>query len=296
VRYLIEREGRVRFAVPVREHHVELRLAPWHDDAQRLLSLTLQVDPVADLASHYDCFGNLVHRFALMGSHSQIATRLRAEVETLQTNPFKFDSLPPARERAWIADSLHQAPRLWDFVLHRSAFTPALRAFEQEIELPELESDSPLFAQVQSAMAWVHDLYQLDLDRQDPQPTLEGLLNARQGGAADLAHLLIAVVRGWGLPARYAIGYLDPGYFEPDEDEERDEPRPQVRHPWAEILIPGAGWRGFDPALGLLADETYVRVAVGRDATDVTVERSAYKGEAKGPDAQEVVLAVSRIA
>jgi transglutaminase-like putative cysteine protease len=296
MRYLIEREGRARFAVPVREHHVELRLAPWHDDAQRLLSLTLEVDPGADLASHYDCFGNLVHSFALMGSHSQIVTRLRAEVETLLANPFKLDPLPPARERAWIADSLHQAPRLWDFVLHRGAFTPALPVSEEEIEFPKLESDSPLFAQVQSVMAWVHDFCQLDLERTDPQPTLEGLLNTRQGGAADLAHLLIAVVRDWGLPARYAIGYLDPGYFESDEDGEQEDPRPQVMHPWAEVLIPGAGWRGFDPALGLLADETYVRVAVGRDATDVTVERSAYKGEAEGPDAQEVLLAVSRIA
>jgi len=296
LRYLIEREGRARFAVPVREHHVELRLAPWHDDAQRLLRLTLEVDPAADLASHYDCFGNLVHSFALMGGHDQIVTRMRAEVETLLANPFKFDSLPPARERAWIADSLHQAPRLWDFVLHRSAFTPLLRPIEEDIDFPELKLDSPLFAQVQSVMAWAHDLCQLDLERTDPQPTLEWLLNARQGGAADFAHLLIAVVRDWGLPARYAIGYLDPGYFEPDEDEEQADPQPQVAHPWAEVLIPGAGWRGFDPALGLLADETYIRVAVGRDATDVPVERAAYKAEAEGPDAHDVALVVSRIA
>jgi hypothetical protein len=164
VRYLIQREGRARFAVPVREHHIELRIAPWHDDAQRLLSLTLEVDPAADLASHYDCFGNLVHSFALMGSQSQIVTRLRAEVETLLANPFEFDSLPPVRERAWLADSLHQAPRLLDFVLHRSAFTPALPLSEEEIEFPALQSDAPLFAQVQSAMAWVHALTLIGVD------------------------------------------------------------------------------------------------------------------------------------
>jgi transglutaminase-like putative cysteine protease len=292
VKYLIVREGRVRFSEPVREHHVELRIAPWDDDWQRLCSCALDVDPAAESATHRDGFGNLVYRFAVMGSHSRLVTRFQAEVETLLTNPFELDALPPAREREWIADSLRQAPRLWDFVLHRGPLTPALPASVGDVELPELTSGSPVFDQVQSSMNWIGELCQHDVDSEEPRPIFDGLLETRRGGAADMAHFLIAIVRAWGLPARYAVGYVDPRYFEPDEDAENGEPRPQVMHSWAEVLIPGAGWRGFDPAFGLLVDETYVRVAVGRDAMDVVVERSSNKGQVEPPQA-EVALAVT---
>jgi transglutaminase-like putative cysteine protease len=296
VKYLIQREDRVRFSAPVREDHVELRIAPWDDDGQRLCSCTLEVDPSVEAASHRDGFGNLVHRFAVMASHTRIVTGLRAEVETLRANPFDFAPLPPGRERDWLADSLRQAPRLWDFVLHRSSFTPALPGSVGELAVPVFDTGAALMGQVQSAMAWVGDLCEFEGGNGEPQSLIEGLLETRRGVAADLVHLLIAVVRAWGVPARYALGYVDPAYFEPDEDEENGERRPETMHPWVEVLVPGAGWRGFDPAFGLLADDTYVRVAIGRDATDVVVERMSYKGEGDADPAEpETTLVVTRL-
>lgn len=57
---------------------------------------------------------------------------------------------------------------------------------------------------------------------------------------------------------------------------------------------PGAGWRRFDPALGLLADDTYIRVAVGRDATDVRPLRQTSKGSGDAPEITES-LSVTRL-
>ena len=53
-------------------------------------------------------------------------------------------------------------------------------------------------------------------------------------------------------------------------------------HAWAEVLIPGAGWRGFDATLQLVADATYVAVAVGRDGQDAAPQRGSFKGEEAG--------------
>jgi transglutaminase-like putative cysteine protease len=297
VKYLIERQSSLRFDQPVREHHVQLRVAPWDDASQRLTACALTVEPAAEPACHRDGFGNQVHRFCVMAPHEGLTTRLRAEVETLIADPFDYPPVAPARERDWLAHSLQEAPRLWDFVLHRSPLTPPLAdSLDEEDAFPVYDPETSLLAQAQAAMTWIGERFACDPLSEDGLPDLATLLEGRTGSAADLSHLLVALVRGWGVPARYALGYIDPAYFEPDADEKGEdaEPAPQTMHVWSEILIPGAGWRGLDPSQGLLADATYVRVAVGRDAADVRTERAAYKGDGGEPQ-QLITLSVTRL-
>ena len=285
MRYRIERIEQARFSASVREHHFECRLAPWDDAGQHLRQLEVSVEPAAEVASHRDCFGNQVHRAALLGPHDACVVRMVAEIDTRLANPFQFEAVPPEREPAWIADSLRQAPRLWDFVLHRGALTPTLdTALDDEAEsllpnAPAWRSGVALLTQMQEACDWVRSEYAHDPSRA-PADALAELFERRSGSSADLAHLLIAVVRSWRMPARFVCGYLDAAYFEPDDEEpEGTEPRPQAVHHWMEVLIPGGGWRGIDPAQGLVADDTYVRLAVGRDLRDVTGFRQSFKGD-----------------
>lgn len=295
MRYRIERTGVARFADPAREHHVQLRVAPWDGELQRVTRCRLEVEPAVEVAAHRDGFGNQVHRLAVIAAHDRLVTRLSAEVETLLANPFEFEAVAPARETEWIGHALHQAPRLWDFVLHRSPMVPQLPAGIGEEPAPLYGEGRPLLGQVQGLVAWIGERFEADL-RAGPGPRpLARLLEERRGAPADLAHLLIALLRRWGIPARYVQGYLDPRWFEPDTDAQGPdaEPLEQRMHPWTEVLIPGAGWRGFDPTHGLLADQTFIRVAVGREAGDVRSERSTYKG---GGDAETTVeVAVTRL-
>ncbi|NCC26840.1 MAG: transglutaminase family protein, partial [Gammaproteobacteria bacterium] len=64
-------------------------------------------------------------------------------------------------------------------------------------------------------------------------------------------------------------------------------------HHWAEVLIPGGGWRGVDPAMGLLADATYMRVAVGRDAGDVQPLRQTCRSDGSVPELEETLTVTS---
>jgi transglutaminase-like putative cysteine protease len=295
VRYRIERDCRIFFAEPVREHHVRICLAPWEDDGQRLARLELRVVPEAQAVARYDGFGNLSHHFAVLGAHRELELRLSAEVETRLANPFDFAAVDPARERAWIADSLHQAPRLWDYVLHQGALTPALPGSLGGQPLPDWPAGAPLIRCIQDAFDWVHQIVEHDTETGDPAATLPALIEAGRGCAADLAHLLLALLRGWGVPARFVSGYVDAAYFDPDDEAPEGTPaRPQTLHYWVEALIPGAGWRGFDPALALLADASYIRVAVGRDAGDVRSLRHTSKGSGASPEIAEA-LSVMRL-
>ncbi|MCF7983921.1 MAG: transglutaminase family protein [Thiohalocapsa sp.] len=284
--YRIERIDRLHFSAAVREHHFECRVAPWDDATQRLKRFEVLSEPTADFASHRDGFGNQVHRSALLGAHDALAVRVRADVETLLPNPFDFEPVAPAREGAWIADSLRQAPRLWDFVLYRSALTPVLTPATATELLGEGDcwpgpgEQVPMLERIQQALQWIGDRFEHDPAQREPAQTLAEVVGRDACHAADLAHLAIAIVRAWGMPARFAAGYVDADCFESDDDPPRtSEPLPQTLHYWMEALVPGAGWRGFDAARGLLADDSYVRLAVGRDRHDVRGFRHSYKGD-----------------
>ena len=70
------------------------------------------------------------------------------------------------------------------------------------------------------------------------------------------------------------MGYLDPGISQVGEK--------LATHAWAEALVPGAGWIGFDATHNLLTNDHYVAVAVGRDSYDAAPQRGSFKGESSG--------------
>jgi transglutaminase-like putative cysteine protease len=121
----------------------------------------------------------------------------------------------------------------------------------------------------------VHCSYTFDPRATEVTTPLTEVLSHRRGVCQDFAHLMLAVARTAGIPARYVSGYL------------HVEPRPETiirhadggaMHAWVEAHIPNSGWVGFDPTHGLLADHHYVRVGVGREYADVPPTRGLYRG------------------
>ncbi|MFN5119490.1 MAG: transglutaminase domain-containing protein [Cyanobacteriota bacterium] len=76
-------------------------------------------------------------------------------------------------------------------------------------------------------------------------------LKERVGSCRDLAMLMIEACRCVGLPARFVSGYH---LVEP-------KPGKYDLHAWAEVYLPGAGWRGFDPSGIGAIDDRYVTLA-----------------------------------
>ena len=76
-------------------------------------------------------------------------------------------------------------------------------------------------------------------------------LRERVCSCRDLAVLMIECCRCIGLPARFVSGY------------HLVEPKPDRYdlHAWAEVYLPGTGWRGFDPSGAGAVDERYVALA-----------------------------------
>lgn len=78
---------------------------------------------------------------------------------------------------------------------------------------------------------------------------------SRRGVCRDYAHLMIAFARAAGIPAR-AVSVYAPGLD------------PQDFHAVVEVWLDG-GWHLIDPAR-MAPEEHFVRIATGRDATDIS--------------------------
>nr|WP_281353955.1 transglutaminase family protein [Solidesulfovibrio aerotolerans] len=97
----------------------------------------------------------------------------------------------------------------------------------------------------------------------------DAVLAAGEASCRDLAVFYITACRHVGIPARFASGYHE---GDPDSTE-RD------LHAWAELLLPGGGWRGFDPSLGLAVADRHVVVAAAPHPDDASPVSGSFRGD-----------------
>ncbi|MCH7409405.1 transglutaminase family protein [Belliella sp. DSM 111904] len=84
---------------------------------------------------------------------------------------------------------------------------------------------------------------------------LSKIFASKSGSCRDLSWLMIQMLRAKGLASRFVSGYA----FNPDLDTGHE------LHAWVEVYLPGGGWVGLDPSLGLFADEFYIPLACSHD-------------------------------
>jgi len=94
---------------------------------------------------------------------------------------------------------------------------------------------------------------------------LEDVFKYKKGVCQDYAHFGLACVRSIGLAGRYMSGYIET--FPPP-----GKPKligSDASHAWMALYIPDTGWVEFDSTNNLLVSDQHIRVATGRDFSDV---------------------------
>ena len=260
------------YAAPVRESVIELWVQPQKGGRQRLVGFEMEIDPQVQLFSYADAYGNAVYHFDVPQPHEHLAIQARSTVET--------DAGEPLPERLDLGEwdrlnSDYLRGDCFDF-LHPHGFagaTPALEAFIQSQGLDQARAYDPLSA-VRAICEGVHRGLDYQHSPTKADSPIDLALAAGQGVAQDFAHIMIAICRSWGMPARYVSGYLltDPGLG--------DRSNPDVVHAWVEVFLPSLRWIGFDPTNNAVTAERHVTAAIGRDYSDVPPARGFYKGDA----------------
>lgn len=97
-------------------------------------------------------------------------------------------------------------------------------------------------------------------------------LSLGSGSCRDFAYLFMEAVKCLGLASRFVSGYL----YAPLMVSEVGS-----THAWAEVYIPGAGWKGFDPTIGDIVGSDHIPVAVARVAESVPPISGSFSGQAE---------------
>ena len=277
-----------QYAAPVRESVMELWLQPQKSGRQRLISFDLELDPSAKLFSYVDAFGNAVYHFDQPQPHDRLTIVSRAAVET-DPEPELPQSLDLGE---WDRLRSEFVRGEWFDFLHPHGFaesTPMLEAFIATHALDGAHLRDPLTA-IRRLSATVYGALAYDKDVTDADSPIDEALKAGRGVCQDFAHIMIAICRLWGVPARYVSGYL---YTDRSHHDRSD---PDATHAWVEVYLPSLRWVGFDPTNNTIAGERHVVAAVGRDYADVPPSRGVFKGDADSELAVAVQVRQARSA
>jgi len=250
VRFRIVHETRYEYSEAVHlEPHV-VRMRPRCEASQNLVRHALHVEPCpAGLSDGMDAEGNAFAVAWFTGPVRYLHLRAESEVETLRTNPFHFlvtdpDTLRlPVRYEETLARAL--APGT---AVNPSESGKELSRFVQEVEDGE-EGDTLRF--LARLCSEIHRRC-AKVSRPTGAPrSAADTLARKEGACRDLVVLYLESARLRGLAARFVSGY---------HGEERSDGGHEL-HAWAEVYLPGAGWLGYDPSLGLAVADRHIALA-----------------------------------
>jgi len=213
-----------------------------------------------------DFFGNVGVEVAFREAHDEILFRVAARVERIGEQP-RLDISP---DIAWLGDEIADDRSLGPDAPHhfvgsspRISPTPDMTAYARE----QLLSGMTVADAVRTiGLALYRDM------RFDPEATTvetppSEAFARRHGVCQDFAQVMIACLRGVGVPAGYVSGFL------------RTNPPPgmprlegaDAMHAWVRAWCGWeAGWVEFDPTNAVVVGTDHVLVAHGRDYGDVS--------------------------
>ena len=266
---------------PVRDSFNELRLQPLSNDWQRCESCFVSVLPIAPLGQYLDLNGNLVHHFEISEDHSKLIIESRSVTTT--SKRVDFESFPYGLPM----NSLREVggnPECRDYLQNSHFVSIDPETWREAVEIQGHSKD--VFQTAYQIMEHVYLNFEYCASTTSVDTgTLEVLKN-RRGVCQDFAHVVIALCRCLGIPARYVSGYFY------DSTRNRTMRGAEASHAWLEVFIDGYGWIGMDPTNNRIVDENYVIIGAGRDYRDVAPVTGTYFGRL--PESMDISVRVKR--
>ena len=254
----VQHETRLEYSQAVTEWVAEFRLEPVSDGGQTCHSFHLKCSQPTSVFRYQDGFGNRVHHFNLRAPQAEVRVLAASLVET---HPAPRELATSKAKYPLDAGPLDTV----DFLQFRGPVrrTPRL---DPVLDALRPSAGTPLHALVLAVTAYINGYFAYAKDVTSVSSPIDDVLQLGKGVCQDFAHLMIAVLRSFGVPARYVSGYV----HRPNKESQS--------HAWCEAWLPDLGWVGLDPTNNRPVDDHFVTVAIGRDFTDVPPNKGVYCG------------------
>ncbi|MCH8541252.1 MAG: transglutaminase family protein [Opitutales bacterium] len=284
--FRVTHQTKYQYGEPARDSFGELRVRPLETPYQKIVSRELQIEPQTTVERYQDYFGNEVEFFSLPFLHRKLSVRSTTEVIThAQSLSEELLTVPVGDVRQILN------PRRWEiFDYLQTSFHVHLKAIPLSLRKKFCHPNSSLREALLEVNTWIYENFLYQSGVTDVNTSVADLLQKKAGVCQDFSHLMLALLRANGLPARYVSGYIEP--HDPTQPG-HDLVGAAASHAWVEVALPGGQWWGLDPTNNQITGERHIKVAVGRDYRDVTPLRGSYQGG--GEQEMSVKVDISRL-
>lgn len=244
-----------------------LRLRPREDHEVRIESAKLELTPSATLRWHRDVEDNSVAIATFKDSASQLVIESDVIIKQFNAKPLDFLVDAQAVDYPFAYSGEDQ-----------SVLSPYMNASQRDRGDPVIAWVETLwrpgeriqtYALLQRLCVDIHQRvgYRVREEPgvQEPAQTLA----LGTGSCRDSAALFMDAARCLGFSARFISGYVQA---------EPSALNYGATHAWAEVYLPGAGWKGFDPSIGQMAGPQHIPVAVARFPESIPPVAGTYLG------------------
>ncbi len=255
------------------------RLFPKADTHTTVERVVFETNEGAQVQHRRDIFDNLVASCFYPGHHPALWVRLAIDLRIQEKNAFGF----------LLASHALDLPFQYR-AEERTMLEPFLHPLTPRAELPFWRfQPKPTVSALIEVNTAVFDHLKYERREEGAARTPAETLAAGGGACRDFAVLLAETLRGIGVAARLASGYLWEGYS--SSGEKRAE---GALHAWTEAYLPGAGWVGLDPANGIFCNHNHITAAVGLTPDDVAPITGHYYADRPIPSRMSASLQLSQ--
>ena len=259
---------RYEYGSTVTFNHCALRLLPHDEPGQKVIETKLSIDPSPREMIERSCFfGNRVTSLTISTPHRCLTVEATATVD-ITREPAPEPQMTPlweiVRDQAFGSKSLR--PTSPAHFLYPSRFVPRFGPatdYAAESFLP----GRPVLEAAMDLMHRMRNDFTYDPKATVVSTPLSEAFEKRSGVCQDFAHIMIAGLRGIGLPAAYVSGYIR---TIPPAGAARLEGA-DATHAWVTLWCgEEAGFIGLDPTNCLLVGDDHISLAWGRDYADIS--------------------------
>jgi transglutaminase-like putative cysteine protease len=263
------------YDTPVASATLALRVTPRDSAVQRIIAHKVEVSPhPVSIEFERDFYGNAVNVVTIEESHTELSIHATAEVEMSYGAPRSgpgqnWEEVADAAMRSH--DMSSQAPAHFMFASPRIQLSAEVTRYARQSFASRrgvLDATRDLITRIKREFAYQPESTEI-------WTPLQQAFAARRGVCQDFAHIMIAGLRGLGVPAAYVSGYLR---TIPPPGKERLEGA-DATHAWVSVWCgPQDGWLGFDPTNAIDSGNDHIALAVGRDFSDVSPVYGVFVG------------------
>ncbi|MBU0720113.1 transglutaminase family protein [bacterium] len=230
-----------------------LLLRPREDYELRIESFSLKTMPEAQVLWHRDVEGNSVGILKFDTAASQLMIESEVVIEQFNESPLDFLMAEYAISFPFIYKTDDRILLDAYMVLPEEETMKAVNAWIGNFY--KQGENIQTYTLLQRLAKYIYQTLSYKVREEAGVQSARETLACGTGSCRDFALLFMDTLRCLGLASRFVSGYL----YAPLMSD-----MVGATHAWAEVYLPGAGWKGFDPTIGGIAGKDHIAVAVAR--------------------------------